>query len=110
MEDKRFDQSVRVMAEGRIGLSIRVDTVAEAAKHLLERDDWPASAAKNHLRARKACLDVLAGIKEAREARTAFEAAAKDAGILRPPVTIPAPVEGYRTANWKGRRKLKRDR
>lgn len=110
MEDKRFDQPVRVRKADTVGdISVPIWTVAEAAQQLLERHDWPASAARNHLRARKACLDVLQGIREAREARTAFEAVAKDAGILRPPATIPAPIEGYRTTNWKGRRKLKRD-
>jgi Protein of unknown function (DUF982) len=37
---------------------------------------------RKHLAARKACMDVLQGAKQARAARQAFQAAAKEANIL----------------------------
>jgi hypothetical protein len=97
-DDVPFDQTVRVSMPDNVGVSIPVRTTLEAAQMLLNRDDWPKAAARNHLKARQACLDVLSGLREARTAREAFEAAARDAGILRPPVTIPAPIEGYKSA------------
>lgn len=109
MEDKRFDQTVRIGMHGKPNVSIPIRTALEAAEQLLQRDDWPTSAAKNHMRARKACLDVLEGLRDAREARLAFEAAAKDAGFLRPPAEPPK-VATDETKMWRGRRyRLKRD-
>ncbi|WP_258123775.1 DUF982 domain-containing protein [Mesorhizobium onobrychidis] len=43
---------------------------------------WPAVTGKQHVAARKACLGVLEGLKEARDARRAFVEAAKEADIL----------------------------
>lgn len=110
MKDVPFDHAVRVMAEGRSGLSVPVNTAMDAAKHLLERDDWPKSAAASHLKARKACLEVLQGLRDAREAREAFQVAAKDAGFLRPSAAPLAAPTGETTV-WRGRKyRLKRDR
>ncbi len=77
--DKRFDQTVPVMLRpGRIHM---VGSAREAAETLLFR--WPVEKpGKRHLAAREACLKVLQGVAETRRARRAFEAAAREAGIL----------------------------
>ncbi|AGB43383.1 DUF982 domain-containing protein [Mesorhizobium sp. M7A.F.Ca.US.014.04.1.1] len=81
MQDKRFDMPVSV-ALGRSGNTIyKVERVAQAADVLLNR--WPAVTGKSHVAARRACLAVLDGIKEASVARAAFVKAAADADILR---------------------------
>jgi hypothetical protein len=109
-DDVPFDQTVRVSMPDNVGVSIPIRTTLEAAQMLLERHDWPKSAARNHLKARQACLEVLQGLREARAAREAFEAAAKDAGIWRPHVAPPAVPTGE-TKLWRGRKhRLKRDR
>ena len=76
---KRFDQTVPVMLRrGRIHM---VGSAREAAEKLLF--EWPGDMqAAKHRAARAACLRALEGLGEARKARRAFEAAAKDAGIL----------------------------
>lgn len=57
-----------------------VSSVAEAAEIL--RQNWPADRGKELSRARRACLDAMEGTGSVEEARTAFVAAAKEAGIL----------------------------
>ncbi|MGQ2906725.1 MAG: DUF982 domain-containing protein [Aliihoeflea sp.] len=83
-------------------------STVQAADILLNR--WPGDrGARKHLAARKACIAVLEGIKEARAARLAFEAAAKEADILAPSVTPIGKSEG--PVLWNKRtRMLKRDR
>ena len=78
--DRRFDRPVKILTGRGFTVSRQVETTVEAATYLLD-DKWP-SAGKKHLAARKACLAVLDGLKEARAARKAFEAAADEAGIL----------------------------
>lgn len=82
MEDdhRHFDRPVRILTGKGRTVARNVETTLEAAKYLLD-PKWP-SAGKRHLAARKACLAVLDGLKEARAARKAFEAAADEAGIL----------------------------
>ncbi|RUX91139.1 MULTISPECIES: DUF982 domain-containing protein [unclassified Mesorhizobium] len=81
MQDPRFAMPVSV-ALGRSGNVIyKVERVAQAADILLNR--WPVATGKSHVAARKACLAVLEGIKEASVARAAFVKAATDADILR---------------------------
>ncbi|MFS2178651.1 DUF982 domain-containing protein [Rhizobium pisi] len=44
---------------------------------------WPDNRTASYAAARKACLDAASGVVPDVEARAAFEAAAKEAGILR---------------------------
>jgi hypothetical protein len=53
----------------------------EALAYLLSQ--WPESKTACHTNARRACLGALAGTTTNAEARAAFEAAAREAGILR---------------------------
>jgi hypothetical protein len=72
------------------GARIRnVTSTREAAELLLTR--WPVDGGQKHLAARKACLAVLQGQREAIEARKAFAAAAEEAGILVGSGAPPAP-------------------
>lgn len=75
-----FSPGVRV-AFGRVGQSVIVSSTEKAAELLLD-ERWPRPDGRKHLAARKACMAVLDGQKEARHARKAFEAAAKEADIL----------------------------
>jgi hypothetical protein len=79
MEDREFDKPVQIL-HGRPGASRLVRTTAEAAEFLLYK--WPTKGGRKHRSARQACLEVLEGLKEARSARSAFEAAADEAEIL----------------------------
>jgi hypothetical protein len=79
MEDREFDKPVQIL-HGRPGASRLVRSTAEAAEFLLYK--WPVPGGRKHLDARKACMAVLEGLKEARAARSAFEAAADEAEIL----------------------------
>lgn len=107
MDEGRFDQPVRVFVEKRGNVADTVTSTLQAADILLHR--WPGDpGARKHLAARKACIAVLEGIKEARAARLAFEAAAKDADILAPSIAPIGKSEGPTLWN-KRTRKLKRD-
>jgi hypothetical protein len=53
----------------------------EALAYLLSR--WPEGKGAGHANARRACLGALAETNTNAEARAAFEAAAREAGILR---------------------------
>ena len=57
-----------------------VSSVADAAEIL--RQNWPVDRGRELSRARRACLDAMEGTGSVEEARTAFVAAAKEAGIL----------------------------
>jgi hypothetical protein len=64
------------------GASIQnVSNALQAAELLLNR--WPIDGRKA-LAARRACLQVLEGVRKAEVARNAFEAAAAEADILLP--------------------------
>jgi hypothetical protein len=84
MPDHWFSPPVRV-AFGRVGQSVFVTSAEKAAELLLDKR-WPRPDGRKQLAARKACLAVLDGLKEARHARKAFEAAAKEADVLLPPL------------------------
>jgi hypothetical protein len=107
MDVGHFDKPVRIFIEERGTIADNVTSTAQAADILLHR--WPGDpAAKKHLNARIACIAVLEGLKEARAARLAFEAAAAEANILAPMQTFVPTNEGPKL--WKKRtRKLKRD-
>ncbi len=47
------------------------------------KKSWPESKSPSYATARKACLDAAKGVVPSAQARIAFEAAAKEAGILR---------------------------
>lgn len=49
---------------------------------MLLDDKWPTEPNRKHLAARKACHDVLVGLKKAAVARKAFQDAAIDAEIF----------------------------
>jgi len=77
--DKKFDNPLFVRRkDGHLAI---VNSVAQAADVLL--NGWPGSQSrKAHVAAREACLRALQGLEDARKAREAVEAAAKDAGAL----------------------------
>jgi hypothetical protein len=79
VQDQHFDEPVRVSL-GKAGTIHSVERVAQAADILLHR--WPASTGRMHIAARKACLAVLEGLKDAHVARAAFINAAIEADIL----------------------------
>jgi ElaB/YqjD/DUF883 family membrane-anchored ribosome-binding protein len=80
VQDQRFEEPVRVALGRSRNTVYTVERVAQAADILLNR--WPTKAGTKHVAARKACLGVLEGLKEARHAREAFVEAAKEADIL----------------------------
>jgi hypothetical protein len=106
MENKPFDKPVHIVF-GKPGQHRNVTSVREAAEVLLD-DNWPTEAGRRHLAARKACLAVLQGLKEAREARKAFEDAAWEADILRDAPERP-PRSAAPVPRWRKKTKLKRD-
>lgn len=108
MDEGVFDQPVRVVGNARGNMFRNVTTTFEAAKFLL--DDWPGNPdTQKHLAARKACIAVLQGIKEARVARKAFEVAADEANILVERNDPGSLVSEGPTLRPRPRRKLKRD-
>lgn len=108
---KWWGEPVPVSIEGE-AVRTMVNNTAQAVRILIE--EWPAAkvSTHRHLAARRACLDVLQGLKPVVAARQAFREAAEEAGMLReragdrPPA--PAGAEGPKL--WRKRRhKLKRD-
>lgn len=79
MEDEPFDRPVLVQL-GALGEIRSVASTQEAAECLLLR--WPRGAGPKFVTATEACLAVLRGLKETAHARSAFEEAAKEVGIL----------------------------
>ena len=83
--DKEFDSPVFVRRKD--GYLEVVTTAAKAADLLLNK--WPGSQSRKvHRAAREACLRALQGLDDARKAREALEAAAKDAGALDHPPRV----------------------
>lgn len=80
MEDKQFDEPVRILTGRAKSVTRQVRSAAEAANYLLY--DWPTDGGRKHLAARKACLQVLEGLRASHVARKAFAAAAEEAEIL----------------------------
>jgi hypothetical protein len=90
VQDQHFDEPVRI-ALGRTGRTVfNVDRVAQAADILMNR--WPVATGQRHTVARKACLAVLEGKREAWVARAAFLDAAIEADILVESRATPAPL------------------
>lgn len=92
-----FDRPVSVVIDRRGNITRSISSTTEAAEVLL--NEWPTEPGKKHLAARNACLKVLEGLAESRQARAAFEAAAREANVLAPEVPMPSQL----------RRKPKRD-
>jgi hypothetical protein len=88
LEDGIFDPAVKVHG-ARAGQVQHIGSARKAAEWLL--NEWPTEIDTAAARAaRKACLEVLEGQREAAAARKAFRKAAEEAGILvgddnRPP-------------------------
>lgn len=80
MQDQRFDEPVQILTGKNKSVTRQVTSTADAANYLLYH--WPIGGGRKHLAARKACLDVLEGLKAAHVARKAFAAAADEADIL----------------------------
>jgi hypothetical protein len=80
VDDQHFEKPVQV----RLGSGGRVQVVhtAKEAAECLVKYRWPRATGVKHRRARKACLDVLSGLKNAVAAQKAFEAAAIESDIL----------------------------
>lgn len=92
VNDQHFEKPVHVRL-GNAGRVQIVHTAKEAAECLINYR-WPKATGVKHRRARKACLDVLSGLKEAAAARKAFEAAAIESDILISSQTLSAaPLE-----------------
>lgn len=80
IQDQHFDEAVEVLYGPDGHTIMHVNSTRQAAEMLLYQ--WPTQGGKKHLAARRACLDVLAGVKKAIVARRAFAEAAKEADIL----------------------------
>lgn len=80
MERGWFDKSVPVVLQESGGTIDHVSSAAQAADVLLNH--WPRKGGSRHLAARKACVDVLGGLKASMTARKAFTEAAREAHIL----------------------------
>jgi undecaprenyl pyrophosphate synthase len=80
LEDGIFEQAVKVHG-ARAGQVQHIGSARKAAEWLL--NEWPMKIDTGKARAaRKACLEVLEGQREAAAARKAFREAAVEAGIL----------------------------
>lgn len=73
-----WDANVEVSINDRFHV---IRSAREAVAFLVK--SWPETKCASYATARKACLDAAKGIVPNAEARAAFEAAAKEAGILR---------------------------
>lgn len=71
-------KSVTVATE-YVGHYRNITSVEEAGEFMLY--GWPTEKGQLHLKARSACLDVMIKALDVKEARDAFIAAAKEAGI-----------------------------
>jgi hypothetical protein len=79
LEDEPFDLPVFVQL-GALNEIRSVSSTQEAAECLLFR--WPRGTGPKFVTATEACLAVLRGAEETAHARSAFEEAAKEVGIL----------------------------
>ena len=93
-EHKWFDQEVSILAGPR-GLTLQhISNTRQAAEFLLY--NWPEQRGKKHLAARKACMAVLEGLKDARSAlgihrrrRRGGHSLRRAAKALQPKVAFP---------------------
>ncbi|PSS62469.1 DUF982 domain-containing protein [Ensifer sp. NM-2] len=73
-----WDVNVELKIDGRFHV---IRSAREAVAFLMK--SWPETKSTSYATARKACLAAAEGMVPSAEARAAFEAAAKEAGILR---------------------------
>ena len=102
----RFSPPVRVVLSKAGNVTHAVTSAERAAQILL--NEWPAQPGNKHPVARKAVLKALEAARDAKaaqEARTAFEAAAEEAGIL-----MPAPPTSIARAGFKPPRRTRAKR
>ncbi len=78
MNDKLFSVPVRLSLKP--GSQRLVASAWEAVECL--RRQWPGRRGASYRSAIQVCLDVLDGLRPARDARRAFKAAAREAGVL----------------------------
>lgn len=104
MSSDWWSEPVRVAVSG--GTAVNVSSNGQAAKMLLEH--WPEEAGDKHLRARQTILrsmDRPGDPGTLYAARMAFEAAAREAGMLlgeRPKSIAP---KGFKAPRWRGRKR-----
>jgi len=77
----RWSEGVELNID-RFNVYRTIYTTADAAYYLLHK--WPVESGKECSRARRVCLAVLEGRRPADDAREAFVAAAKEAGLYVP--------------------------
>ncbi|MGR9149627.1 DUF982 domain-containing protein [Rhizobium leguminosarum] len=73
-----WDANVELKVDDRVHV---IRNAREAVAFL--KKYWPDNRSASYATARKVCLDAAKGVVPAAEAQAAFEAAAKEAGILR---------------------------
>ncbi|WP_245484168.1 DUF982 domain-containing protein [Rhizobium ruizarguesonis] len=73
-----WDANVELKIDDRFHV---IRSAREAVAFL--KKSWPENRSASYATARKVCLDAANGVVPGAEARAAFEAAAKEAGILR---------------------------
>lgn len=73
-----WDANVELKIEDRFHV---IRSAREAVAFL--KKSWPETKSASYATARKACLNAAKGVVPSADARIAFEAAAKEAGILR---------------------------
>lgn len=99
-----FDKPVRI-ALGKAGrITYMVSRPDQAAEKLLF--DWPIATGSAHLAARKAVLKAMENAQDTTlraKARKAFEAAAVEAGILRPEPRKSVAPTGFKSPSWRKR-------
>lgn len=95
MDEGPFSPPVGVITGKQGSVVTQVTSARQAAEVLLYK--WPAdTTGRKHLAARKACLDVLAGLKQAAVARKALVEAAKESGVLMETPERPTAVKRKR--------------
>lgn len=104
MSNDWWNEPVRVAVSG--GTAVNVSSNGQAAKMLLEQ--WPEEAGEKLLRARQTILRSMERPDDPGTlyaARMAFEAAAREAGMLlgeRPKSIAP---KGFKAPRWRGRKR-----
>lgn len=104
MSNDWWSEPVRVAVSG--GTAVNVSSNGEAARMLLE--EWPEEAGDKHLRARQTILrsmDRPGDPGTLYAARMAFEAAAREAGMLREERPKSIAPKGFKPPRWRGRKR-----
>jgi hypothetical protein len=99
---------VRVGLTPALSTATTIYSLEDAGRFLLDR--WPTDvpAGRKHLAARKAVLKAMENAHDrmlTEKARKAFEAAADEAGLLMPDAVKPERIPGFKSPNWRKRRR-----